>query len=452
MAVIRMPEAVYEETHRHLFSTPGEHFAFLQARTTHSAGEPVFIVHDVELVPDSRVRIGEHGYEIDPDTLIEIVNGAVRSGDALIEVHNHGRAFPRPSSIDRDQLAEFVPYILDSLPGRPYGATIWSATTIYGECFTSSGLSTVVQSITAAGKRLRQLVSRDDDVEAPAPRFDRQLPWFTADGQRQLGRLRVAVVGAGGTGSPTLLDLAYLGVRDFVVIDRDTIDETSLNRTVTATPADVETPKVIAARRLVRSVAPDASVQALATDLREREALDALKGVDVIFGCVDNDGARLILNEMAVAYDIPYFDLGVGIEVVDETVTEMGGRLAVVMPGDPCLICMDLIDRAEARYFLASDEERADQRRRGYVQGLDDPAPSVVSLNGALAALGVTEFAVCVSGLRPVQPLTVLDVLGVARIVPAQWIVPERTKRDSSCFRCAHRGIGDATTIERFAA
>ncbi len=306
MGVIRMPETVYAKTHRHLFSTPGEHFAFLRARTTESRGEPVFLVHDVELVPDSRVRIAEHGYEIDEDALLGIVNSAVRSGDALIEAHNHGRgAIPRPSPTDREQLAEFVPYILDSLPGRPYAATIWSESTLYGTYFTRSGASGAVRSITATGTQLRQLVSRDDDRDAPPLRFDRQVPWFTAEGQRQLGRVRVAVVGAGGTGSPTLLELVYLGIRDFIEVDSDEIDETSLNRTVTATPADKGTPKVIAARRMIKSAAPDVSVLAIGADLRTNDAIDALKGADVMFGCVDNDGARLIMNEMPLRTGSP---------------------------------------------------------------------------------------------------------------------------------------------------
>jgi molybdopterin/thiamine biosynthesis adenylyltransferase/proteasome lid subunit RPN8/RPN11 len=452
MGVIRMAETVYSKTRDHLFSKPGEHFAFLRARTTESAGKPVFLVHDTVLVPDSRVRVREASYEIDPEILLETLNAAVRSGDALIEVHNHGRALPRPSKTDRDQLAEFVPYILDSLPDRPYAATIWSETSIYGEYFAPSGATGVVRSITASGIRLRQLVSRDDDLNTPPMRFDRQLPWFTAEGQRQLARLRVAVVGAGGTGSPTLVELVYLGARDLVGIDHDQIDETSLNRTISATPADIETQKVIAARRVIKSVAPDARMRALAVDLRTNEALDALKGADAIFGCVDNDGARLILNELAVAYEIPYFDLGVGIEVEGGMVSEIGGRVAAVIPGGPCLLCMDLIDRSEARYFLASDEEQADQRRRGYVRGLDEPAPSVVSLNGTIASLAVTEFGIYLSGLRMAQPLTVLDVLGKSRITRAQWVVPERVKQRSSCFRCAHAGIGDTTTIERFAA
>jgi molybdopterin/thiamine biosynthesis adenylyltransferase len=451
MAVIRIPEEVHRQVHDQLFPRRGEHFAFLRARTSISDGEPVFLVHGAKLVADEHTSVDSHGWEIDPDVLLEIVNDAIRNGDALIEAHNHGGTMPRPSRLDRQQYDEFVPYILDSLGGRPYAATVWGQSTVYGEFFLADGRAGAVRSITSIGQRLRQLVSRDDD-NAPADiRYDRQLPWFTAAGQQQLARLRIGLVGAGGTGSHIGLELPYLGSRDLVVIDKDVVDKTSGNRTVTATPADLDTAKAIVARRVIRSVAPDATAHALVADLREPRSLDALTGVDVIVGCVDNDGARLILNELAVAYGIPYFDLAVGIDAENGTINQAGGRLAVVLPGGPCLLCMDEIDRIEARYFLSTPEQQAEQRRRGYVTGMDVPAPSVVSLNGTLASLAINELALYVSGARPVNPLTELDLLGIGRPLPAQWVVPQRVERNPGCVTCSQGGVGDAASLGRYA-
>ena len=239
--------------------------------------------------------------------------------------------------------------------------------------------------------------------------------------------------------------------RDFLIIDFDDSDETSMNRLVTATAADLEIPKVLLARRMIKSVAPSARVEVLRKDLRTREALDALKGVDVIFACVDNDGARLVLNELALSYTIPLFDVAVGIDAEGGTVSEAGGRVAVVLPGGPCLKCMNLIDWDEASYFLALPEERQFRRDRGYVRGLDVPAPSVVSLNGLVANAGVNEFAIYISGIRAVNALTELDLLGSARSLPSQWLVPTRFTRNPECVQCAMSGMGDAAEIERYA-
>lgn len=451
MATIRMPEGVWSRVHHHLFDTPSEHFAFLRAGWSFSGGGPVFFVRDAILIPDDAVTIDDESWEIDTAALVATINAAARSGDALIEVHNHGGVRPRFSRTDRAGFREFPPYVLDSLPGRPYAATVWGDSTVYGEYFLADGRTGVIDSVAVTGARLRQLVSRDDDLAALPEAADRQVPWFGDEGQRQLGRLRAGVVGAGGTGSHALQQLAYLGVRDYVVVEDDTSETTNMNRLVTATAADVGTPKGILARRLVKSVAPDARVQLIAAKLQTAEAIDALKGVDVILGCVDNDGARLVLTELAVAYTIPYFDLAVGIEVEDGSVVGAGGRVVAILPGGPCLLCCGEIDLAEARYHLGSPAERVLQVERGYVHGLDVHAPAVVSLNGAIAATAINELSVLISGLRPVTTFLELDLLGEGRGRNGQWLTPRRIAANPGCLICSMAGSGDMVGLERYA-
>jgi molybdopterin/thiamine biosynthesis adenylyltransferase len=383
------------------------------------------------------------------DAITRVINAAVRSGYCLIEIHNHGDDLPRFSGTDRAGFREFVPYVLDSLRGRPYGATVWGNSTIYAEYFMPDGASGEIGSVVIYGDKLDQCVSRDDDLADPVPRFDRQTPWFTAVGQRKLGRLKLALVGLGGTGSPLLQNLVYLGARDLVLIDSDFSDETSMNRLVTATAADIDTPKVILGRRLTKSVAHEARVEVIQGQLQSTEALDALKGVDLIFGCVDNDGARVVLNEIALAYCIPYFDLAVGIDAKDGHMDGAGGRLAVVVPGGPCLYCMNQIDVEEARYWLSNKEQREFMQRRGYVAGMDIKAPSVVALNAALAAAAANEFGIYLSGVRPIQPFLELDLLGAGRSVKGQWLTPVRVSRKPGCPACEHEGTGDQADIER---
>lgn len=452
MSVIRMPEGVWETVRSHLFSGRGERFAFLTASWTYSSATPVFTVTGAITIPDEAVEFTKTGWQMSTGAIAEVINEAVRSGGALIEAHNHGGRSPRFSRTDREGFGEFVPYVLSSLPGRPYAATVWGDSTVYGEFFTPKAEAGCVRSITVVGQRIQQIVSADDDGNPSEHRFDRQLPWFTEEGQRQLGRLRVGVVGCGGTGSQMAQNLVYLGIRDFALIDEDGSDETSLNRLVTAAAADVDTPKVILARRLIRSVAPGATVIAVDRAVQSREALDALKGVDVLFGCVDNDGARLILNEIALAYRIPYFDLAVGIDAEGGSVSGAGGRVAVVLPGGPCLNCMGEIDPDEARFCLSTPEQQAEQIARGYVRGMDVRAPAVAPLNAAVAAAATTELAILVSGLRAVHPFLELDLLGVGRKIRSQWMTPREVARREGCVQCAVADQGDAARIERYAS
>lgn len=449
MATIRIPSEIWAKTYAHLYTQPGEHFAFYLATWTMSQGKPVYVVKEVFLIPDTMVEVTSTGWVLSTESLTAAINAAIRTGCALIEVHNHGGAMPRFSRTDRIGFSDFVPYVLDSLRGRPYAATVWGDSTIYAEYFLPDGGTGVINSIVVYGEKLDQWISRDDDDEALAPRFDRQAPWFTQVGQRKIGRLKLGVVGLGGTGSPLIQNLVYLGARDCVLVDTDASDETSMNRLVTATAADIDTPKVILARRLVKAVTPEADVQVIQKELQSREALDALKGVDVLLGCVDNDGARTVLNELAVAYDIPYFDLAVGIDAEKGRVESAGGRLSVVLPGGPCLNCMNQIDPDEARYWLATEEQREFMRRQGYVRGMDVRAPSVVALNAAVAAAAASEIAVYVSGLRPIQPLSEIDLLGVGRPIKSQWLTPIRVAKKPGCPVCEMSGAGDRAEVER---
>lgn len=450
MATIRIPEQIWIAARQHLFGGIGEHVVFFLARWTFSCGQPVFMVRDVLPIPDNMLTSRGHFVELSLEGTLKAVNTAVKSGDCLIEAHNHGGRKPRFSLTDRQGLIEFPAYVHSSLSGRPYAATVWGDTTVYSEYFLPDGRIGIVERMTVIGKQLQQVVSRDDDLAASDITFDRQQAWFTPEGQQQLGRFRIAILGCGGTGSHLIQSLAYLGCRDLVLIDRDRIDDTSLNRVVTATPADVGTPKVVLGQRLIKYVAPAAQVLALNSDIQSAEAIDVLKGVDVIFGCVDNDGARLVLNEIAVAYGIPYFDLAVGIDAQSGQIASAGGRVAIVWPGGPCLNCMNQIDPSEVAYFLATLAQRADQVARGYVTGMNVAAPAVVSLNAAISAVAVNEFCVVVSGARPVNTFTELDLLGLGRSKKSQWLNPTHVVSQHFCVQCALAGMGDAAKIERY--
>jgi molybdopterin/thiamine biosynthesis adenylyltransferase len=450
MATIRLPEDIWKKVRQHLFSEPGERFAFFLATPSASKGEAIFLVEDVILVHDEDTVASPDGYSVTTEALIEVVNTAVRTKMALVEAHNHGGSRPRFSPTDHQGLEEFVPYVLDSLPGRPYGATVWGNGVVYGEYFGPEGAHGTVRSIvTVSADRLRQLASADVE-KSDLTRFDRQLPWFTEIGQRALARLSVGVVGASGTGSPVLQLLELLGVRRFVIVDPDLVDDVNLNRIAYATPADVGSPKTTVGRRFLKSRSPRAEVIEVTGEVQSPTALDALRGVDVLFGCVDNDGARLVLNELALAYRIPYLDVATGLEIEEGRLRDAGGRVAVVVPGGPCLSCMGLIDPLEARYFLDPPVSRQLQADLRYVNGLDAPDPAVGSVNHQVSAIAVNELALWLTGVRAVTPLQEVDLLGSAHATPGQRISLHHVEQLPSCVECPKAGAGDGARLERF--
>jgi hypothetical protein len=154
-----------------------------------------------------------------------------------------------------------------------------------------------------------------------------------------------------------------------------------------------------------------------------------------------------MLNELACAYLIPYFDLAVGVYVEDGLVSDAGGRVAVVLPTGPCLLCAKEVDLRQAFDDLASEEELARRRAQGYA-GPNLPSPSVVSINGVVASIGVQEFLAFVSNIHPVRTFTVYDMMEHERSPVVSRIVP----LDPDCVACAAKGTGDETWIERYSS
>lgn len=267
----------------------------------------------------------------------------------------------------------------------------------------------------------------------PNERYARQILAFGEIGQQRIEATTVGVGGLGGIGMQVTQSLAYLGVRRWHLVDDDKAEITNLNRLVTATDCDVHDcrPKTEIAARLIEAANPSSCIDIVTKNLRSRRALEALKKCDVIFGCVDGDGARLVLTEFAAAYGIVLIDSASDIIVENDTVREFGGRVVVARPGDFCLFCADQIDRAVAKEELETPEERRVRRQHGYGLGADTPAPAVVSLNGIIANMAVTEFLMLRTGLRPPNRLSTYR--GMRGIVCVSL-----DQRQPDCFTCGY--------------
>ena len=278
-------------------------------------------------------------------------------------------------------------------------------------------------------------------------RFARQLPVVGEAGQKLIAESHVAVVGLGGIGSLVVQALAYLGVGSMLLIDDDHVDETNLNRLVGAGPedAEAETLKTVVAERLVHAADPNVKVHCIPRDLRSREVLLALQKCPFIFGCVDHDGPRLVLSELAAAYERVYIDLATEIIPEDDRLIDFGGRVIFARPGHYCLDCAQQLDMDQARTDLADPESRRIARSHGYGTGEDGPAPAVVSLNGVVAHLAVTEFLFHRSGLRePNHHLTYHGLRGNVNI--------RSDARRDDCYICSSLvGTGDRCHILRYA-
>jgi molybdopterin/thiamine biosynthesis adenylyltransferase len=165
-------------------------------------------------------------------------------------------------------------------------------------------------------------------------RYSRHLliPEVGAEGQVKLLRSRALLIGAGGLGSPAALYLAAAGVGTIGIIDFDTVDLSNLQRQVIHNTSRIGQKKVDSARQTIEALNPDVTV------VGHEEMLDAgnvdriIAGYDVILDGTDTFETRYILNDAAVAANIP---------VIHASVFRFEGQLTVFTPYDgPCYRCL----------------------------------------------------------------------------------------------------------------
>lgn len=231
-------------------------------------------------------------------------------------------------------------------------------------------------------------------------RYSRNEGLFGKDGQTRIADTAVAVAGTGGLGMHVVQQLAYLGTTRFAGIDADIVTESSLNRLIGATDDDarVGMKKVAIAERLVRAINPVAQFHGHDGKLEEATSYELFREADVIFGCLDEDSARLKLNRIAAELDKPYFDLAT--DIGDDG--EWWGGHVVLSDGSQCLVCLGVLDLEElARAGMSPEQLDAQDRIYGVNQSaLAQTGPMVVSINGVVASIAVTEFMALVTGIR----------------------------------------------------
>ena len=163
-------------------------------------------------------------------------------------------------------------------------------------------------------------------------RYARQEMIFGTACQDVLAGSTVVIVGAGGLGSPVATYLAAAGVGRLVIIDDDTVSLSNLNRQFLHGDADIGTKKVTSAARRLRALNAEVEVVPCDTRLTEENATALIRDADVVVDALDTFGARMVLNDAAVAARVP---------LVHGAISGFYGQATVVLPGvSACLRCI----------------------------------------------------------------------------------------------------------------
>jgi adenylyltransferase/sulfurtransferase len=141
-------------------------------------------------------------------------------------------------------------------------------------------------------------------------RYDRQvlLRDIGEDGQRRLLESTVLLLGCGALGSVAADLLSRAGVGHLVIVDRDIVEETNLQRQLLFDERDAAEglPKAEAARRRISDINSDVRVTAIVDNIDHSNIRQYATGVDVMVDGLDNLETRYLANDLAVHRGIPY--------------------------------------------------------------------------------------------------------------------------------------------------
>jgi molybdopterin/thiamine biosynthesis adenylyltransferase/rhodanese-related sulfurtransferase len=156
------------------------------------------------------------------------------------------------------------------------------------------------------------------------------LPEVGAKGQGRLTSARIALIGAGGLGSPAAFYLAAAGIGHLTLIDDDAVDKSNLQRQILHTDVRVGMKKTESARIALSALNPTIELRTHETRLRAGNVEDLIRDHDVVIDGADNFPTRYLLSAACVRLKIP---------LVYGAVHRFTGQLSVFDARDPVSPC-----------------------------------------------------------------------------------------------------------------
>lgn len=447
---LRIVKSDYDVLIKHLF--PGdedEHGAVLLAGYSHADNRLYLHVREVHLAREGidyvKGKIGHRA--LNPQFIHQMIARARDQNMAYLAVHNHGSdQHVSFSKIDFDSHERGYPALLQISRGNPVGALVLGHRAMQADVWLSNGHRLDLDQAEVIGTTITRLTPQPlSRATAIDDQFDRQIRFFGKDGQTELNRCHVAIIGLGGIGSLVAEYLGRLGIGKFTLIDSDILETSNLSRVVGASMEDarVARAKVDIAKNNILMANPQASVAVIQGDVAIESVAKQIIGCDYLFLAADSMRARLVVNAITHQYFVPSVQMGAKVLAgPNGTIADLLSVNRPIRPGQACLWCNQLIDPHQL-----AKESKTDEERKAQAYGVQELNPSVVTLNAISAAHAVNDFMLDYLGLRPNRDEVAYEhfhhLTGVRKLVQ-----PRRDAECPECSRLGHRfGRGDEVKL-----
>ena len=305
------------------------------------------LVTDI-IVPSPAERSLHGNASFEGAYLARATRAAIAKGKGLVFMHSHPSSGWQDMSepdvhAERDRIADTAQATGKPLVGMTVGADgHWSAR-FWEHAKRSRRTCQWCRKVRVLHKTRLAVWRRPDDNQRGRRRQRRTVDSWGERKQRDLEALRIGVVGVGSVGSVVAEGLARVGVREFVLIDHDVVEEHNLDRLLNAHRKDIGRLKTDVAEDAIRaaSTADSVVVANYPRKVQNREAYAAARDCDILVSCVDSPVARDLLNRIAHRDGVPVVDGGVDVRRAPDTESMNAARWKahVAGPYTECLRC-----------------------------------------------------------------------------------------------------------------
>ncbi len=162
-------------------------------------------------------------------------------------------------------------------------------------------------------------------------RYSRQavLTEIGSTGQTKIEKSVVAIVGMGALGTVAAELLVRAGVTGMILIDRDVVEESNLQRQLLYEEKDIGRSKVVAAREKLQHINRACVINIHAIHLNAQNIL-LLRKAGLILDCTDNLQTRFVINDFCRKEKIPW---------IYAAAVKTSGCVMPILPTSPCLRC-----------------------------------------------------------------------------------------------------------------
>ncbi len=177
-------------------------------------------------------------------------------------------------------------------------------------------------------------VASDDLLASSRYRRASQFAQLGVAGQTRIEQSKVLVAGCGALGSMIAERLARSGVGHLRIVDRDWVELTNLQRQTLFTErhAQDSVPKAIAAAEVLSGINSQIELEPIVEDVTYLNIERLAQGVDLILDGTDNFETRMLINDYALRYRVPWVHGGC---------LGASGQVMSILPGETaCFRCL----------------------------------------------------------------------------------------------------------------